>query len=410
MKIGIDLRPLQTGHRFRGVGEVVKQTVNRILELAAKDDKHDVSFVFFEYSDASDPKKLIQIPKKVDFESKKVGKIPEEDKTSTKKDKLQRNFKELYGEPVQGSEDCDVFLQYDFAMGVPTNTRSVLLKHDLIPFIFWDQFFTSPKVHIKNKAARTTLRTAFHNYKTKRILKRSLSNAQAILTVSENTKKDLNKHFGVNHDKMKVAFLGVSVKPAKTQGAGKNKDMPSKPYLLFLGGIDAKRRAVDDIVAAFNNLKAKGHDIQLVLAGENFQSKEDIPHEVVRNSILNSSYEDDILTLGYIDDAIKQKLFNEAIAFVYPTNYEGFGIPVLEAMLMSCPVITYKNSSIPEVGGKHALYAENWTGIKKQAEKLLKMNKPELDKLKKEAKTHAEQFTWDKTAKVIYNELVEGNS
>lgn len=402
MKIGIDLRALQTGHKYRGIGEVAKQTTNRILELASKDD--DVSFLFYEYDDTgNDPKELLDIPAGITYEIIKVGRMPEKDKGASKASKAKRNAKWLYGEPISGSEKSDVFLQFDYAFGVPRNTRTVLIKHDLIPYIFWDKYFTSAWVHFKHKAARTTLRTAFGNYRFMRILRRSLKNAGVIITVSENTKKDLTKYFNVDERKIKTAHLGVDLKPAKTNDYNEAK-MPTKPYILFVGAGDARRR-VEDAVAAYNNLKADGYDIQFALVGENFQSPNSIPTVAVRNAVLASSYKEDILTLGYVDDNTKQRLFQNAIAYVYPTKYEGFGIPVLEAMLLGCPVVTYKNSSIPEVGGKHALYATDWLDIKDQIEQLIAMPAVERHATVEEARAHAEQFTWDKTASIIYAEL-----
>lgn len=403
MKIGIDLRPLQNGHKYRGIGEVAKQVTNRVLSLASKDQ---VQFVFYEYDD-TDPKELLELPKKLQYEVVKLGAMPEGDQQATKADKLKRNARELYGNPIKEAGICDAFLQYDYAAGVPKNTKTLLVKHDLIPYLFWDKYFESAWVPFKNKALRTTLRTLFNNHKFTRILRRSLKNAHVIMSVSTSTKKDIEKYFGVHPQKSKVAMLGVDMKPAKTNenDAIDPKKLPTKPYLLFVGAGDARRR-VDDAVTAFNNLKAAGHDIQLVLAGENFRSPEQIPNVTVRNAVLNSSYKKDILTLGYIDDTTKQKLFKEALAYVYPTKYEGFGIPILEAMLMECPVIVYKNSSVPEVGGEHALYAKDWTGIQKQVTQLLHETPADRKKRTRKAKQHAEQFTWDKTAQVIYDELI----
>jgi len=395
MKIGIDLRPLQNGHKYRGIGEVAKQTTNRILALAKKDK--NVDFVFYEYDD-DDPKELLEIPKGLKYEIVKLGKMPENNKNATKTQKLRRHLRELYGNPIKEAGICDVFLQFDYAAGVPKNTRTVLIKHDLIPYIFWDKYFESAWVPFKNKAARTTLRTLFNNHKFMRVLRRSLKNAHVIVSVSENTKKDIEKHFGVDPKKSKVALLGVDIKPAKTNNI-------DKPYLLFVGAGDARRR-VEDAVHAFNNLRADGRDIQLVLVGENFKSPEKIPNPIVRKAVMGSSYKKDIITLGYVDDITKQKLFKEALAYVYPTRYEGFGIPVLEAMLMECPIIVYKNSSIPEVGGEHALYATGWADIKRHAERLLEEPKAARVKRTKVAKRHAEQFTWDKTTQIIYTELV----
>ncbi|MET1033122.1 MAG: glycosyltransferase family 1 protein [Candidatus Saccharimonadales bacterium] len=403
MKIGIDLRALQTGHKFRGIGEVAKQTTNRIIALASKNS--DISFIFYEYSD-DDPKELLTIPKNVSYEIVKLGLMPENDVSARKRDKIQRHLKDFYGHPIKDSNKSDIFLQFDYAFGVPKDTKTLLIKHDLIPYVFWDKYFESALVPFRNKALRTTLRTLFANYKFMRVLRRSLKNAHVIIAVSHSTKKDIEKFFDVDPTKTKVAHLGVDIKPAKTTGHVSAGVMPSKPYMLFVGAGDARRR-VDDAVDAFNNLKADGHDIQLVLVGENFKSPEQIPNLKVRNAVMGSSYKKDILTLGYVDDTTKQKLYKEAIAFVYPTKYEGFGIPVLEAMLLECPIITYKNSSIPEVGGDHAIYAKNWQDIQTEVAKLLKMSPADREKLTRAAKTHAEQFTWDKTAQVIYQELMD---
>ncbi|HSW92114.1 MAG TPA: glycosyltransferase family 1 protein [Candidatus Saccharimonadales bacterium] len=406
MKIGVDLRPLQTGHKFRGIGEVAKQTTDRIIKLAYEDKNNDISFVFYEY-DGEDPKQLLNIPKGLKYEVVKLGVAPENDTSATKADKVRRTLKHFYGAPIDGSEKSDIFLQFDYAFGVPTNTKTMLVKHDLIPYLFWDKYFESAWVPFKNKALRSTLRTIFANHKFMHTLRRSLRNAHVIMSVSESTKNDIEKYFGVDPKKSKVALLGVDVKPSKTNDVSKvdEKKLPTKPYIMFVGAGDARRR-IDDAVAAFNNLKASGRDIQLVLVGENFKSPTDIPNVAVRNAVLSSSYKKDILTLGYVDDETKQRLYKDAIAYVYPTKYEGFGIPILESMLLECPVIVYKNSSTGEVGGDYAIYAKDWNDIKTKVENLMDEPKEVKQKRALAAKKHAEQFTWDKTADVLYQELV----
>lgn len=401
MKIGIDLRALQTGHKFRGIGEVTKQVTNKILQYS--ENQNDITFLFYEFDD-DDPKELLTIPSNIRYAVIKQGYMPEFNKDRRMSDKVGDAYRALYGKPVIDSDKSDVFLQFDYAFGVPTDTKTLLVKHDLIPLIFWNQFFESPMVPFMNYAARTTLRTLFANYKYKRVLKRSLHNANMIATVSENTKKDILKYFRIDTNKIFVAHLGVSLEPAKTNSKNVSVKMPSKPYLLFVGAGDERRR-VGDLVAAYNNLKASGHDIQLVLVGENFPDKHAIPNKITRDAVLDSSYGDDILTLGYVDDETKQVLYRDAIAFVYPTLYEGFGIPVLESMLMNCPVVTYKNSSIPEVAGEYALYADDWDGIQDRVKQLLSMNHTQKSQLTSHANTHAKKFTWDRTAKLIYRKL-----
>ena len=402
MVIGIDIRALQTGHKYRGIGEVAKQVTNRIIEMAER-DKAEV--VFYEYDD-DDPKTLLDIPSGLRYSTVKQGMMPEGAGDRTKGQKVKATLSSLYGNPVKGSSKSDVFLQYDYAFGVPKDTQTVVIKHDLIPYVFWDAFFESAWVPFKNRALRTTLRTLFANYKYKRILSRSLKNAGIIISVSNSTKSDLKKFFGIKDSKLKVSHLGVDVKPAKTSGVDTPENMPTKPYLLFVGAGDTRRR-VDDLVAAYNNLKAAGHDIQLVLVGENFRHPEKIPNKMTRDAVLKSSYRSDILTLGYVDDATKQQLFRESIAFVYPTLYEGFGIPVLEAYLLETSVITYKNSSIPEVAGEHALYVRDWKGIVDATKQLLVETANEKEERIKAALKYAEGYTWDKTASAIYSELID---
>jgi glycosyltransferase involved in cell wall biosynthesis len=407
MKIGVDLRVLQVGHQYRGIGEVTKQCLNRIFEQAIADKKNHPSFVFYEYDDEIDPKEYLNIPDELEYEEVNLGKRPSPDVSRSKKEKLGAKWYRWFGIPVPKANKSDVFLQFQFELGVPRHPKTVLIAHDLIPYICWNDYFESPWVPFKNKAARTTLRTILHNNEYKRVLRRSHRNAARILCVSDSTLNDLRKYLHVPNRKMETVHLGVSLKPSSTGSVSqKPANYPTKPFLLFVGGIDKRRRRVDDLVAAFNNLKASGHDIQLALVGENFQAPEKIPDEVVRKDVMGSSYAKDILTLGYIDDETKQRLYKEAIAFVFPTIYEGFGIMTLEAMLLECPVIAYSNSSIPEVGGEHVLYAKNWHDIWQQTEKLLDLSKAKRETFIVAAKKHAEQFTWDKTADKIYKTLL----
>ncbi len=397
MVIGIDIRALQTGHKYRGIGEVTKQVTNRVIEQAALDGNE---VIFYEYTD-DNPKDLLTLPESLRYKVVKQGPMPEGAISRTRSEKIKAVIALLWGNPVTGSRESDVFLQYDYAFGVPRDTKTILIKHDLIPYVFWNKFFESAWVPFKNRALRSTLRTIFANYKYKRVLSRSLRNARKIISVSDSTKRDLKRFFGVDDAKIQTIHLGVDMKPAKTNGAIGASVMPKKPYLLFVGAGDERRR-VDDLVAAYNNLKAKGHDIQLVLVGENFKEPEKIPNRITRDAVLSSSYASDILTMGYVDDITKQKLFGDAIAFVYPTLYEGFGIPVLEALLLETPVITYKNSSIPEVGGEHALYVDDWEGIIDTVEVLLGEPVKARKNRVASAKKYAEAYTWEKTAKAVY--------
>lgn len=408
MKIGVDLRVLQVGHQYRGIGEVTKQCLNRIFTLADADKGSQHKFIFYRYEVGDgevDPKEFLDLPESLQFEEVILGKRPLVDTNRTLITKLLSLYRKLYGDPLPQVKDCDVFLQFDYALGVPKHTKTILIAHDIIPFIFWNDYFTSPWVHVRHKAARTTVRTVLHNYESRRVLAKSHKAASEILCVSENTRQDLHKFLHIPLKKMKVTLLGVSEAPASTGKMSKSAQLPTKPFLLFIGGVDARRRRIDDLIAAFNNLKAAGYDIQLALAGENFPSLDGIPNGIVRHDALTSSYREDILPLGYIDDRTKQELFKNAMAFVFPTVYEGFGIMVLEAMLLGCPVVAYKNSSIPEVGGDAILYANNWWDIKLRVEQIMSMSDRKRKDFISRAEKHAAQFTWERTASSIYKVL-----
>ena len=401
MKIGIDLRALQTGHKFRGIGEVAKQITSRIITLGIEDNE----FIFYEYEDADDPKTMLSLPNGIKFRVITQGRVIEKTQRS-RGQKLRAAFNQLYGTPVKGSGESDVFLQYDYAFGVPKDAKTILVMHDLIPLIFKTQYFESAWIPFRNRALRTTLRTMFANYRYMRLLRRGLANAHSVVCVSASTKKDVIKFFHVPEHKLQVVHLGVDVKPAKTADAVKPSQLPAKPYLLFVGAGDARRR-IDDLVVVFNNLKADGNDIQLALVGENFASAEKIPNLMTRDAVLSSSYIKDILTLGYVDDSTKQALYKGAIAFVYPTLYEGFGIPVLEAMLLRCPIVTYRNSSIPEVGGTYAHYAYDWQGMKEITEMLLSQDAEQRGRELNASYAHAVAFTWDASAEKIFDIIIQ---
>jgi glycosyltransferase involved in cell wall biosynthesis len=405
MTIGIDLRVLQIGHQYRGIGEEARRTINGMMALAAQETTPP-SFVFFAY-DEDDPKRFLTIPEGLTCRDVSMGKRPLLDKDRSQGQKLQDKWRLLFGNPLPQARGCDVFVQYDYALGVPRWPKSLVFVHDFIPLVYWSAFFESPWTHVKHKAARTTLRTILHNFEYKHMIRRALGRARRVICISEHTKHDVRRFFHVPQRKLQVIHLGVSAAPLdnKSGTAQLPQTKPHKPFLLFIGAADPVRRPVDDLVAAFNNLKADGHDIQLVLVGENFQAPETIPTPAVRQAVLDSSYKEDILTMGYIDDDTKYQLYHDAVAFVFPSHYEGFGLPILEAMLYECPVISYKNSSIPEVGGSHALYAKNWQGIWRQAETLLGYSKKQRAELTAAAKKHATSFSWDKTAEALYNEI-----
>ena len=108
-------------------------------------------------------------------------------------------------------------------------------------------------------------------------------------------------------------------------------------------------------------------------------------------------YAKDVLTPGFISDVDLQYLYKQAVCLVFPSRYEGFGLPVLEAMAIGCPVVAYRNSSIPEVAGEAGLLVNDGDPLAPAIEKVLKDPKLRKDLIAKGRK-QAAKFSWEKTA------------
>ena len=142
-------------------------------------------------------------------------------------------------------------------------------------------------------------------------------------------------------------------------------------------------------------------DINLVLVGDTMLGETNIHNDTVRDYLKkNSSYNGDIYFLGYVDQSSLEWLYEHALAFVYPSTYEGFGLPILEAMRYGTPVVTYSNTSIYEVAGEAALYADGYLGIAEAVTRLL----GDSNLRKKYAslsKNRAGNYKWENTATEI---------
>ncbi len=219
-------------------------------------------------------------------------------------------------------------------------------------------------------------------------IRKSCQWASRIVSVSENTKKDLLKLYQVPEKKIEVVYEGFAMehgtgnmeqKKTKTENdlslrgcnhpkqsrallkAGsprifdyKNScddqkcsmfhDLCSTPFLLFLGRIE-ERKNVENIIKAFEILKEKYQlEHKLVLAG-----KPGFGFEKIQNKIQETRYNNQIISLGFVSEEEKWELLKKAEVFVFPTQYEGFGIPILEAQSVGCPVVASNNSSVPEI-------------------------------------------------------------
>ena len=239
--------------------------------------------------------------------------------------------------------------------------------------------------------------------------KYALKHAKKIIAISESTKKDLVKLYDGDAGKIEVVHHGVNVIPAKAgiQESGfrlKAGMTISKPYLLYLGRIEQKKN-LEGILKAYRILKEK-YQIPhaLVLAGAPGYAYKNIKYQISPASPseagrANIKTKEDVILTGFVGEDEKLQLLGNCGIFLFPSFYEGFGLPVLEAQTAGVPVITSFNSSLPEIAGEGALFVNprNPEQIA-QAVKSLIDDKNLRDKLIQSGFKNLKRFSWEKCA------------
>lgn len=237
----------------------------------------------------------------------------------------------------------------------------------------------------------------------KLFLERSIKAADEIIAISEATKKDIMDIYNIDGRGIKVIYngskLGEEIKVTKEQEKEIEKkfNIGNAPYVFFLSTIEP-RKNVATLIKAFNYIKRKEDiSLKLIIAGGLGWKYED-----VIKLYEESEHKEDIIMPGYISKEEKKYLYEHASCFVYPSLYEGFGLPVLEAMEGGAVVITTSISSLPEVGGDAAFYFNNVYDYAELGNKILEV----INLNEEERKTHVEaglkqakKFTWEKCAK-----------
>lgn len=236
----------------------------------------------------------------------------------------------------------------------------------------------------------------------------SIKRADMIIAVSKNTKEDIVKEYGINPDKIKVIYNGVNdkykpIKNKKTTNKLKEKYKLPKNYILYLGTLEP-RKNIKRLIKAFDKLNH--NDLKLVIAGGKGWLYDDI-FKLVKTLNL----ENKIIFTGYIDEEDIVPLYSSATIFIYPSLYEGFGLPPLEAMACGTPVITSNISSLPEVVGDAAITVDPYdiNDIASSIRQILN-NKILQEDLRKKGLQQAQKFSWEKTAEEtlkLYKECIK---
>lgn len=218
--------------------------------------------------------------------------------------------------------------------------------------------------------------------------KYGLKKSKKIIAISENTKKDLVKLYNANPDKITVVHHGVN---NNLNDIIKNENNKT-PYILYIGRVETKKN-VHGLIKAFNLLKEK-HKVphKLILAGGKGYGFD----EIKENDFSNKQ----IVFAGYISEQEKWRLLKNADCFAFPSFYEGFGIPILEAQQVGCPVLTSNISSMPEVAGEGAILVnpDNIEEIAEAMRKIISDNDFKNNLIEK-GYQNVNNFSWQKCAK-----------
>lgn len=222
--------------------------------------------------------------------------------------------------------------------------------------------------------------------------------AAAIIAVSESTKKDLLHYFDIPENKITVIHHGFSLPSIDIS----EKPIFDWPYFVYIGRIEIKKN-IDGLIKSFAFFKSKtGYPHKLVLAG-----KRGFGFEKISAFVVKSEYKDDIIFTGYVDEKTKFDLLKHAAALVFPSWYEGFGFPILEAQSVGTAVITSDVSSMGEVAGDGAILIEPASEEEISAAMALVIDNPALkQRLIDKGSLNLKRFSWEKCARETFNILI----
>lgn len=227
-------------------------------------------------------------------------------------------------------------------------------------------------------------------------LRRSIDRIDRVITDSQASKQDIVRLLGIREDKVGVAYLGVSesfftTPPDRT---ALKKYFINQDYILYVGSGDPTKN-LGHLLKAYNALPTDLlSDYNLVLVG-------DLKKNVALLRIIEElKLSNHVILTGRVDEQDLIQLYRHATLFVYPSLYEGFGLPVLEAMASGVPVITSKISSLPEVVGEAGILIslQNSEELVYEITKVLR-NRSLQEDMKKRGLDRARKFTWEKAAR-----------
>jgi len=291
--------------------------------------------------------------------------------------------------------DCQVPIlsiaeQYILPRQIPKSTSLFWSPHYNLPLFYRGKLIVT--VHDTFHLSIPKLAGGIHKrLYAKIMLNAARIKADAILTVSNFTKRELTRLTGCKNEVIFPIHLGVADSwYLKRQNASPH----NRPYFLYVGNVKPHKN-LGNLIDAFSLLLDKiPHDLIIIGKKEGFITGD--------NSVISkaTNMKGRVLFTGYVTESLLHQYVSHADIFLFPSFYEGFGLPPLEAMAAGCPVIVSKAASLPEVCGDAALFCNPYDSndIAEKIEFL--MNDSNLkERLRKTGIEHAKLFTWDKCAK-----------
>lgn len=285
------------------------------------------------------------------------------------KEASNKESNEEYSVRLLKNGDFDVFHPTyfdDYFLDHLGNKPFVLTIHDMIPELFPEYFN----------------RDDFQIVKKHKLIKK----AAHIVAVSENTKRDIIDILGVDPSKITVIYHGAP-KTVKNES-----HKSSFPYLLYVGDRFGYKNFIPFITVC-KNIIEDNPKIKIVCTGKSFNDDE-------KNFFSKLGISDNIVH-AFVSSNDLYSIYTDALAFVYPSLYEGFGIPILEAFACGCPVFLNNKSCFPEVAGDSAIYFEMndlYSNFYEIFTNFLTWSEPERDKLIEKGYKRLKMFSWEKAA------------
>jgi len=321
------------------------------------------------------------------------------------------------------------FTEFDTSARGYFGFRTILrrLNCDLvhIPHLFWlPRALPCPYVMTVHDVLEHMSRTREHSGARRllhfQLTRRVLLSASRVFAVSQFTKSELEKLFSIPSRKVEVVYNAVDERFMHGHATAADRELIAQryqvayPFVLYAGRISPHKNLVR-IIEAFSALRAelekdnKYPDLKLIIIGDELSKNPDL-----RRTVIKSGVQNDVRFLGFVPVEVLRIFYDLAKVFVFPSLYEGFGLPPLEAMVHGTPVVTSNTSSLPEVVGNAAVLVnpENVFEIMRAVHRVL-VDQGLREKMKRRSLDQSQRFSWENSARrvlQVYHEVADGNA